>query len=741
MATSTDPSVSTAPAERDTCAAEPIHIPGGIQPHGALLVFEPNDHRLLQASANATALLGVCAEPGKADPALTEIVRHAAEAPAAEAAGPGLVRLGDRRFRLALHPSPQGLLAEFEPETGSETEAFNTLYPHVRAFVDRIERAGDVTALCGIAAAEVRRLSGFHRVMVYRFGPQWHGTVMAEDGDGRLPSYLGLRFPASDIPAQARALYLRNRLRLIPDAGYRAVPMVPPTSPVDGQPLDMSAAQLRSVSPVHLEYMRNMGTAASMSISIVVAGALWGLVSCHHAEPRVLGPQLRNTCDFIGQILAMQIAAREEAALAADRLRLGALERELLARVSRASTIQSGLRESADTWLQLTAAQGAAVVMDGAVLATGVTPDLAAISGLADWLHQRPHEGPLVTDALPSLFPPAAAYADVASGLLAVPISARYAHYIMWFRPEVVQTVTWGGEPAKVTDADGRLHPRRSFASWREQVRGQSEPWRRAEQETATTFMNAVVAFVLKRAEERAELTEKLESSNRELEAFSYSVSHDLRAPFRHVVGYAQLLRERDEMFDDRARHYLDAIIQSASAAGQLVDDLLSFSQLGRSTLEMARIDMDKVVSEIRQSIEMDIGDRRIEWRLSGLPVAHGDAGLIRQVMANLLDNAIKYTRRRDPAVIEVSGESRGHETVYTVRDNGVGFDMAYVGKLFGVFQRLQRAEDFEGTGIGLALARRIIDRHGGWIAAEGELNHGATFRIGLPKAALEASA
>jgi light-regulated signal transduction histidine kinase (bacteriophytochrome) len=333
------------------------------------------------------------------------------------------------------------------------------------------------------------------------------------------------------------------------------------------------------------------------------------------------------------------------------------------------------------------------------------------------------------------VYPPARDYGAVAAGLVAVAISALHPHFILWFRPEVVHTVQWGGEPQKLQDSDGRLHPRRSFALWSQEVRGRSERWSRAETEVAESFMNAVVSFVLKRAEERAELTSKLESSNRELEAFSYSVSHDLRAPFRHVVGYAQLLREREDLLDAQARHYLTSIIDSANAAGQLVDDLLNFSQLGRSALEMTPIDMNKVCAEVRRGLEMDATGRNVEWRIDDLPPAFGDGALVRQAIGNLFANALKFTRGRDPAVIEVSGEQRAHETVYSVRDNGVGFEMAYVGKLFGVFQRLHRAEAFEGTGIGLALARRIVDRHGGWIAAQGELDHGATFRIGLPRA------
>lgn len=726
--------------EAADCATEPIHIPGSIQPHGALLVLDPVDHRLLQASANAASLLQAPIEPGRdwpADAPLLAALLAALDRPATagDREGARSFGAGAALFSAVWHQTPQGLLVELERNDRTEAETFAALFPSLRQFVDRIEAASDIAALSQVAAAEVRRLTGFDRVMVYRFGPEWHGTVIAEDGNGELPSYLDLRFPASDIPAQARELYRRTRLRLIPDAHYTPVPVMPALSPRDHQPLDLSGAALRSVSPIHLEYMRNMGTAASMSISILIDGALWGLISCHHSVARVVGPQMRSSCDLIGQLLSMQIGARERGAQADQRLSLKAIESELLARVSRAPAILSGLGENTEAWLQLGGGSGAAIVHDGAVLTAGRTPDVESLTLLAAWLRRERPDAVYASPTLARDYPPAQAFLDSACGLLAVPISALHAHYLMWFRPELVHTVQWGGQPDfKAGGADGRLHPRASFAQWSEEVRGWSAPWEAAHLEAVDSFRNGVVSFVLKRAEERAQLTEKLESTNRELEAFSYSVSHDLRAPFRHVVGYAQLLREENQGLNERSEHYIESIIDSALAAGQLVDDLLNFSQLGRSVLDVTRVDMNKMVSECRSSLAMDIGERHVIWRIPPLPVAWADATLLRQAMANLISNAVKYTRGRDPAIIEITGEDRVHEVVFTIRDNGVGFDMAYVGKLFGVFQRLHRIEEFEGTGIGLALVRRIVDRHGGWIAAEGVLNQGAVFRIGLPK-------
>jgi light-regulated signal transduction histidine kinase (bacteriophytochrome) len=305
----------------------------------------------------------------------------------------------------------------------------------------------------------------------------------------------------------------------------------------------------------------------------------------------------------------------------------------------------------------------------------------------------------------------------------------------MWFRPEVVRTIEWAGDPTKPTgDGSGRLNPRKSFATWRDQVRARSEPWSESEIEAARDFRTAVIDVVLRRAEERAELTEELQRANKELEAFSYSVSHDLRAPFRHIVGYAELLQDRSDNLDETSRHYLVSIIDAALSAGRLVDDLLHFSQLGRTRLATGRADMNKLVAEVRRTMAPDLKGRAIEWRVDPLPEAWGDPSMLRQVWANLIGNAVKYSRDRDPAIIAITAEETPSETVYTVADNGAGFDMTYAGKLFGVFQRLHRVDEFEGSGIGLALVQRIVHRHGGRVWADGAVGKGARFSFALPR-------
>jgi len=731
--------IPTSDLDLDSCAQEPIRIPGSIQPHGMLVVVDPDSRKVVQASANAPALLGAGRGSRVLGLSLIELVGESAERQLdAWLTNPdcSYVRTLDingRRLQALGHESAQGIILEFEHPPQTEAETLEAYYPRVGRFMEHLPVYEDIAALCAAAAHEFRQISGFNRILIYRFDEEWNGEVLAEDGDGVLPSYAGLRFPASDIPAQARELYRLNRLRVIPDANYVPVPIEPPLD-TGGTPLDLSFAALRSVSPVHLQYMRNMGTLASMSISLLVDGRLWGLVSAHNATPRRVNAQARTACDLLGRALSQHIGARERGIYASTRIGLKQVESELLTKIAASDSFQSGLASHAELWLKLVGASGAAVLHDDELFTAGITPPDARLRALAEKLHRQGTDS-FVTDSLATQWPEFADILDVASGVLAISISQLHSSYILWFRPEVERTVLWAGDPREAKQVvNSRLTPRNSFASWKELVKGRAVPWSQAEVDGAVDFRIAIINFVLRRAEERAELTSQLQRSNRELESFSYSVSHDLRAPFRHIVGYTQLLRDRERSLTEQSKHYLDSINEAAASAGQLVDDLLSFSQLGRTALSVRPIDMRKVVQEIVRSVEPDVRGRQIDWRIQPLPPTDGDAALLRQALYNLVDNALKYSRDRQPAIIEIGGEQFASECVYTVRDNGVGFDMAYVHKLFGVFQRLHRMEDFDGTGIGLALTHRIIERHGGWIEAHGAVDRGAEFRFGIPR-------
>ncbi|SDV51593.1 ATP-binding protein [Chitinasiproducens palmae] len=764
-----DAQVDAQATDLELCAREPIRIPGAIQPHGFLVTFDPVSLVIERASANvATYGFG----PAAAAPlgrtlaetfgeALVQAVRTGLErtiddnplhlgifargetreaviaGASADAIAEHAANGGASHFSFALHRRADVLILEGEPAFRVAGPGAS-VYPLVRAFVTRLERARTVIELCEAAATEVRAICGFGRVLVYRFDEDGHGHVLAEDREAGYPSYLGQRFPASDVPAQARELYLASRIRLIANSNYEPVPILSASGAADA-PLDLSFAALRSVSPVHLEYMRNMGTGASMSISIVVDGKLWGLISCHHREPMIATLDTRLACEHVGQILALQIESKELGDDTDHRLALRGTLVSLISTMADCDDFVAGLVSVPREFLGFMSGNGVAIVIDGRLAAVGETPNQRFIHALVDWMATHSNRDVFYTECLSDLMPEAMEFRHVASGVLAVQISKLHRNFVIWFRPEVVRVIEWAGDPrGKVATSaqDGlRLSPRRSFETWCQTVRGRSVRWRSSEIGMAAEFRHAALGIVLKRAEEMASLAAELGRANKELEAFSYSVSHDLRAPLRHIVGYGDLLAEYEsEYLSDRGKRFLKNIVDSARLAGTLVDDLLTFSQMGRAALRPARLEMDELVRTVIDESRAQTQSRKIEWTVGKLPSVVGDAAFLLLALRNLVSNAVKYTQPRETARISIAAQEQADEWVFSISDNGVGFDMKYAPKLFGVFQRLHRFEEFEGTGIGLANVRRIVERHGGRTWADGKLDEGATFHFSLPK-------
>ncbi|WP_250159247.1 ATP-binding protein [Pseudomonas mosselii] len=732
----------------ERCAQEPIQVPGSIQPQGFLLAVDESTLRVLQASENAERWFGIPAGEllGQAFPDLVsadfDLSGQLGYLPQGDVFP---FHIGDVHLRqdapsqsllrVLAHRHDQVLILEFESSHKSEGVYQGDYYPLVRAFVSTLHKATSVEELLQHSVRQIKRLTAFGRVKAYSFDPEGNGTVLAEEADPGYPSYLGLSFPASDIPRQARELYRVNRIRLIEDANYQPSSLLPPLNPMTGKPLDMSFAALRSVSPVHLQYMRNMGTLASMSLSIVVDGRLWGLVSCHHERPRPVDFQTRTACELLASVLSLQIESRESHDRTRTLLELRERIVRMLAAMADRDSVSEGLLDQPEVLLAFAGASGAAIISAERCDLIGDTPSAAQVNALVHWLGERGEEEVFHTDnvsrdieALPEL-------ASCVGGVLAVAISQLHSHYLVWFRPEQTRLVNWAGRPDKAISPQGHLNPRHSFERWEEEVRGFSAPWSPLIVDGVLELRMAVLGIVLRKAEELAQLAGELKRSNKELEAFSYSVSHDLRAPLRHIAGYTELLSEIEgEHLSERGRRFLSHIDEAAHFAGSLVDNLLNFSQMGRSALRLADVDLNTLVDTIRQEFEPDYQGREIIWMVASMPKVIADPAFINMALYNLIANAIKYSRGRRPARIEIGAVQHELETEVYVRDNGVGFDMAYANKLFGVFQRLHRMEEFEGTGIGLASVRRIIERHDGRVWAEGQVGQGASFHFTLPR-------
>ncbi len=469
-------------ADLTNCEREQIHLAGSIQPHGALLVVREPDLVVLQASANAPAFLGLGRD------ALTGR-SLAAVAGDLAARLPGVLEdpldsiPAVLRCRLGSPAMPHdamvhrpacgsGLIIEFE-RAGETRDLSRQVEPALQGLLG----AWSMRGLCEEAARIFRAVTGYDRVMVYRFDEEGHGEVLGEERLPHLEPYLGNRYPASDIPQIARRLYEHNRVRVLVDVNYAPVPLEPATA----TQLDMSLCVLRSISPLHIRYLQNMGVGATLVASIMVGGKLWGLVACHHYAARFAPFEMRATCELLAEALATRIAALESFAQAQAELTVRRLEQRLIEAISREGDWRAALFDNPEALLQPLNASGCALLFEGQIRTAGEVPATAALRELGSWLDERrPAQHVVALHALGLEVPAFAPLIPVAAGMIAAPVSSAPGEYLMWFRPEQVRTVTWGGDPTKpaeIGDDPSQLSPRRSFAQWHQVVEGTAEPW------------------------------------------------------------------------------------------------------------------------------------------------------------------------------------------------------------------------------------------------------------------------
>jgi len=483
MTESVQPAPAFGQADLTNCEREQIHLAGSIQPHGALLVVDERDLSVVQASANAASFLGLrrdvlgCKLDEFGGDIAEKIAPHLAKDLGAVAFGVRF-EIGDGRaiFDAMIHRPPAGgLIVEVE-KPGAPVD----LAGAIETALEKIVASPTLRAHCDETAETVRELTGYDRVMVYRFDEQGHGQIFSESRKPDLESFLGNWYPASDIPQIARRLYERNRIRVLVDVTYEPVPIVPSRSPLTGQELDMSLCILRSSSPIHVQYLRNMGVTATLVISLMVHGRLWGLIACHHYGPRYVNFETRAVCEVIAEAVGTRIAALETFVLARAEMSVRRLQQRMIEAISREGDWRSALFESPQALLQPLRAAGAALIYDGQVMATGEAPGAHDVRAIASWIAQRNQEPVFSSDTFASDNKTFSGLVAIAAGVSAIRVSNSGDDWLIWFRPERIRTVTWGGDPTKpveIGNSPADLSPRRSFAQWHQLVVGTSEAW------------------------------------------------------------------------------------------------------------------------------------------------------------------------------------------------------------------------------------------------------------------------
>lgn len=714
------------------CDREPIHIPGSIQPHGALLVITVQGE-VLHQSANLVECLGVDALN------LSQHLKGFLHQDAAEKSIFNNRRnvieetFNGQRFTISAHRIDGATVFEFEPM--SDFADYGAFFDKSSNMIHDLQSVTSDREAYQQVVDNIRDLIGFDRVMAYVFDPEGHGSVVAESLAEQVEGFKGLRFPATDIPTQARRLYTLELTRQIVDVSYTPVPITPSINAITGKPFNMAYCKLRSVSPIHIEYLQNMGVAASFSLSVVVNNELKSLIACHHLKPRYLNYYQRRAAELFARVLSEHFAKRQ------IEKRREQHDDQLKAQVKLICQLGDTGAVDADNkaWEQafsMIRADAFFVKFGESRRIIGDKPEgYQAIWQLGDRMATHNSSTPSSTRSLKEFDA-----SHEGGGLLIVPINVQ--NWVAWYRQSENQQVRWAGKPDLAQKQN--LTPRTSFESWQEVIEGQASNWTESDMDMADLLargLSARLGGVLDSDESFEQMIYRLreyilflQDSNRmlsnlneDLRQFTDVASHDMRAPLRTIASFLPLIRKEIEAsLSDRAKVWMRYVDNSVTTMQRLLDGLWNFSVVGRE-INTESVDLNAIVQSVLDSLADEL--EGVEIHVDSLPMVKGIRSQLEALMRNLIGNASKYRDPQRNLKLVIAARNDGKNQSITVSDNGIGFPTSAKEEIFDLFSRLHHNQT-AGDGLGLALCRRIVHHHRGWIRAESEPGKGATFEF-----------
>jgi len=729
------------------CDIEPIHIPGQIQSHGFLIVID--QYGIIKYhSQNVSDFLpglpvNLLEKPIKSIESsfsknappdfIVKLINFAADNKNIGLINPFHAEINDQPFNLVISASGLNYLLEFEPSLSNMDKDIQKLigYSLSEMLADK-----NLFNLLNNSAGQIKSLIDYDRVMVYRFAEDGHGEVVAEAKNEDLQPWLGLHYPASDIPKQARELYKLNLTRLIADVN--TIPAKIITTNQGGETsLDLTHSQLRAVSPIHIQYLKNMGVHSSFSISLIYKGELWGLIACHNYSPRFIDYKTRDSCKLIGQIVSSALEFRQDEANQHLFERLKTNVDELAKFMLKNNSIEDALTKQDVTLLEVTNATGAVLVYEENITRLGNTPNDEQLQYLLQWINSNIAETFYSTTELSSIFPEAGVFKHVGSGIMILTLAAKLGEYIIWFKPEHIQTVTWAGNPDKPVEITEnglmKISPRHSFEAWSQQVSGKSEPWSNAEIRAAMRLKTEVIYAINQKASAIRILNDRLKEAYEELDTFSFTISHDLKNPLSAIKGYTQMLT-RNNTLDTSAQDILARVANKVDKMNLMINEVLDYSRVGKQELQFVSVDINGIINEHIKDLKVVYNANALKINIGQILPVQGDPMMLSQVFANLLSNAIKYSLPADVPEIWIEANETETEIIYSIKDNGIGIDIKQLPKVFELFKRMDNVQNIEGTGVGLAIVKRIVEKHKAKIWVDSELGKGSTFFVSFKK-------
>jgi len=740
------------------CDEEPIHIPGSIQSYGYLLALNKTDNSIQYCSENCSTLFNKPLNQILGKPFSDFFNKEDANSLAAYSSKtedevmPFALSYGNQGFHVTTFSTKENIVMEFEPFSKEGFE-LPDLFFQTKRFAYSTERADNLQMLCQDVADETRKITEYDRVMIYRFDKDYNGQVFAESKIDSIEPFLGLNYPASDIPVQARDFFLRNPIRMIANVHLPNVPLYASNENSDNRSVDLTFSLLRSSSPMHIQYLINMGVGATFTIALINQGKLWGLIACHNYSPKHISYQVRLAAHLQGIFLSSQIDVRQ---VADDFELVKQTEKKLDSLHKILAGNEQSLAEE-QTLIQLKNllnADAVVIAYNETFYKQGLLPQDAKLNDLMNWLENSFNQTSYKTSKLAEKYPQAAELGSEVAGVVYLPIGKQSKNGIAWTRQEIEKTVNWGGDPSKPMNLDAAnqsLTPRKSFALWKESVKRQSVEWQQPEIKAASVICSYIQhQFHLAEMQEEEfrylTLNERLLKANEELANMNWISTHDLKEPLRKIQMYASIILQKHQA--DLPELVITNILRMQSSAARmqiLIDSLLSYTKVINEEKQFVDIDLNLILEEIKADLKESLKEKGGSLQCKNLPVIKGIPFLITQLFENLINNSLKFTKEDRPPIIIISSQlvnkkimkdiNSNNENDYykiTVADNGVGFNPAYKKDMFKMFQRFH-GQKYIGSGIGLAICHKIAEAHGGFIDADGEEGKGAAFNIYIP--------
>lgn len=733
------------------CEHEPIHIPGSIQPHGFLIGLD-SDWKIDFCTANIslfvdlqhTDILGKNFTAIFGSKQQEQILDYINE-DKIQNVFPLEINLLGKSFQVSIHKSHDIYVLEAEPKF-ADREKLADVYTQTIQFVTQMNNTSSLKDLCALVAEGRREITGYDRVMIYKFDEQYNGEVFAESCREDLEPFLGLHYPHTDIPVQARELYIKNQLRLIVDIDYKPVPIFTIDDNKENKNLDLSLSILRSTSPIHVEYLKNMGVGATLTISLIHHDRLWGLIACHHYSKKNISPEIRLAAKLQGQFITSQIDIRQsnDENVSAQRASLALEELTSLELPLSDDSLETIV--NTQEILNLCNASGVSVSTKDKIYKSALAPSDEYIKTLTEQITKQIQDKTFVTNKLSDYFSEIEHCPDFA-GILYHSLDSH--SHIIWYRPETISEINWGGDPEKaiVKDNNG-LHPRNSFNIWKQIIKNQSNTWKQYEINTAIryshTLHNHLMLIMLSKEEEKYRTqSEVLKETNSELENINWISTHDLQEPLRKIqMITSKMLTELDVIPLESIHSSLVRVSKSAGRMRILLEDILKFTRIKNSRDVLQKVDLNQILKTTSADMKENIKESKAVIKSENLPEVYAVSFLMRQLFLNIIQNSLKYASPDKSPVIKITASQEpelfGHlNKIYchwvSFSDNGIGFEQKYAETIFKVFSRLHNQDEYTGSGIGLALCKKIMQTVGGNIEAVGKVGEGTEIKIYFP--------